>query len=61
MIGAMGLGQAPFDMQMIDEAVMNEPMMWLTGGSAQMEANIGQKQKVDGRSDKDRSDDWHGL
>jgi len=35
----------------------NEPMMWLAGGSAQMEANISWKQKVDGRSDKDGSDD----
>jgi len=30
---------------MIDVPVANEPMMWLTGGSAQTKANIGQKQK----------------
>ena len=40
---------------------VNEPMMWLMSGSAQMEANIGWKQKVDGRSDKDGSDNWRGL
>jgi len=34
---------------------VNEPMMWLASGSAQTEANISQKQNVDG------SDDWHGL
>jgi len=41
---------------MIDETVVNEPMMWLTGGSAHTEANIGQKLKVNGRGDEDRSD-----
>jgi len=30
-------------MEVIDETVVNEPMMWLMGGSAQMEANISQK------------------
>jgi len=45
---------------MIDMPVANEPMMWLAGGSAWMEANISQKQKVDGRSDEDGSDDWCG-
>jgi len=38
---------------MIDVPVANELMMWLTGGSAQMEANIVWKQKVDGRSDEE--------
>jgi len=39
---------------------MNELMMWVTGGLALMEANISWKQNVDGRSDEDESDDWHG-
>jgi len=37
--------------------VENELMMWLTGGLAQTEANISQKQKKYGRSDEDGSDD----
>jgi len=35
----------------IDDSVVNEPMMWLMGDSAQMEANIGQKDKMNGRDD----------
>ena len=42
---------------MIDVPVANELTMWLAGGSARTEANIHQKQKVDGRSDEDGSDD----
>jgi len=41
----------------IDVPVANEPMMWLAGGSAQAEANVSQKKKVDGRSVEDGSDD----
>jgi len=41
----------------IDVPVANELMMWLTGGSAQAEANISWKQKVDVRSVEDGSDD----
>jgi len=42
---------------MIDVPVANELTMWLTGGLAWYEANISWKQKVDGRSGEDRSDD----
>jgi len=44
----------------IDESVVNELMMWLVGGLAWTEANISQKYKMNGRGDKDRSDDCHG-
>jgi len=50
-----GQVKPPFDAQTIDEAVVNEPVMWFMSGSAQMEANISWKEKVDGRSD-----DCHG-
>ena len=46
---------------MIDETIVNELMMWLTGGSAQMEANISQKQRMDGRGDEDVSDECCGV